>query len=140
MKKKYVLILLFLIFVFSFNTVTAGPKSPARAFLYSLIVPGTGQYYVNSKTRGNIFITMEVIGLSAYLYESYSSNWKIEHYKSYADSHFNYSDNDPEKKSYVEMWHLLKDRVYASENLPYHKVGEYYELIGKLEQLEMFWE
>lgn len=140
MRKYFKIIILLILFIFLVNIGRAESKSPAKAFMFSLIVPGSGQYYLNSRTRGEIYITEEMIGWLAYFYTDYTSNWRIEHYKSYADQHFNYSDNDPGKKSYTEMWHLLKERVYASENLPYEKEGEYYELIGKLDALEMFWE
>jgi len=114
--------------------------SPAKAFFYSLAVPGLGQYMNGQKVKGESFMLAEAVSIGLTAYFSYRSDIAVDRYISYADTHFYYEGDDPERKSYTEMWELLRERVYAKTNLPYEKVGEYYELIGKLPELTPFWD
>ncbi len=112
----------------------------AKAFLYSLAVPGMGQRAGGERVRGDIYLFSEVILLSGALFYTGENSLAEERYISFADQHFYYSGDDPDRKSYVEMWEILRERVYAKTSLPYTKTGEYYELIGKLPELQMFWD
>ena len=139
MKKK--ILLLFIIFFNLFNNFYGKEKlSPGKAFLYSLIIPGSGQYYTHHETRGGIYLLTEVVFLSVAYFYSQASDNAMANYKAYADTHFYYSTTDPERKSYQDLWPLLRERVYAKVNLPYNKEGEYYELIGKLPELTFLWD
>jgi hypothetical protein len=137
--KKYFLLILILFYLLS---PLSGKErlSPMKAFLYSLIVPGTGQYYTHHKMRGGIYLVTEVLFLSATYYYLKSSGDAVSDYKDYADTHFYYSKTDSERLSYQQLWPLLRERVYAKVNLPYNKEGEYYELIGKLPELTFLWD
>ena len=90
--------------------------------------------------KGEAFLLAEAAGTGLMLYFSYRSDLAVDRYISYADTHFYYEGDDPERKSYTEMWEYLRERVYAKTNLPYKKEGEYYELIGKLSELNQFWD
>ncbi|HHH84427.1 MAG TPA: hypothetical protein ENL15_00560 [Firmicutes bacterium] len=137
--KRFVSFLLFMAFLLP---VAAGSEgiSPAKAFFYSLAVPGLGQYINGQKVKGESFMVAEALSVGLMAYFSYRSDLSVDRYISYADTHFYYEGDDPERKSYTEMWELLRERVYAKTNLPYEKVGEYYELIGKLPELTQFWD
>lgn len=115
-------------------------KSPAKAFLLSLLVPGAGQYYAGNSSNSAIYFGAELLLIGGYLYYSSESDNMIDKYKNYADTHFYYNGSDPDRKSYYEMWPILVERVYAKTALPREKVGEYWELIGKLPELTVFWD
>ena len=132
----------FLLIFFSLLPALRGREgiSPFKAFFYSLALPGLGQYMDGKQLKGEDFLLTEAAGIGLMLYFSYRSELAVDRYISYADTHFYYEGDDPERKSYTEMWEYLRERVYAKANLPYKKEGEYYELIGKLSELNQFWD
>ncbi|HMA69334.1 MAG TPA: hypothetical protein VKN74_05640 [Candidatus Mcinerneyibacterium sp.] len=139
--KKIIVILLIIIILGSAGVISAEPNnSSIKSFMFSLLIPGAGQYNNGQKLKGNIFLFVEVLAWSFYTYSSHKNDLLVDKYISYADNNFYYEGDDPERKSYTEMYEILKDRVYANVNLPYTKTGEYYELIGKLDELNMFWD
>jgi hypothetical protein len=59
-------------------------KSPVKAFVMSLVVPGTGEYYLGHRTAAATFWTMEAgLWLSAVGFKTYSV-WRAEDAKAYA--------------------------------------------------------
>ncbi len=136
MKKHATLILT----VVSLWAAAQGDVTPGRAFLYSLFVPGAGQRANGEEVKSGIFLMTEIICFSGAMFFSNQHELSEKRFVSFADTHFYYAGSDPDRKSYTEMWEYLKDRVYAKSNLPYEKVGEYYELIGKLPELRQFWD
>ncbi len=115
-------------------------KSPAKAFLLSLLMPGAGQYYAGNTTTSAMYLGAEFLLIGGYMYYLSESDNMIDKYKNYADTHFYYQGNDPDRQSYYDMWPILVERVYARTALPREKVGEYWELIGKLPELTVFWD
>jgi hypothetical protein len=123
-------------------------KSVKKAFLYSLIVPGSGEFYAGSKIKAAIFLGVDV-GLWA-LYFNYHGKGKDKEteYKGFADDHWvenDYiqwlmvtygitSDRDPYEDPETG------DTVYFSHHLPDTKTDQYYEMIGKYEQFSEGWD
>ncbi len=68
-------------------------KSPGRAFLYSLAVPGLGQYYSGSKLKPLLFLAIEVFGLSqAFKYHGNGDDITAE-FQQFNRDHWNHSDS-----------------------------------------------
>ncbi len=138
---KHISLTLLLTFLFTVSIhAEQSKKSPIKSFLMSLVLPGAGQYYNGNTFSSGVYLVSETVLAGGYYYYDNETDHLITKYKNYADTHFYYSGNDPDRKSYYEMWPILKDRVYAKENLPREKVGEYWELIGKLPELTVFWD
>lgn len=64
-----------------------GRKSKGRAFLQSLILPGWGQYYAESRTMMKVFIGSEVLLWSTYLGFTTWSNWLEDDFRDFSVTH-----------------------------------------------------
>jgi len=71
-------------------------KSRARAFLQSLILPGWGQHYAESKTMMKVFIASEVVLWGSFLWFNARSNWLEDDFRTFAATH---AEVQPEGKS-----------------------------------------
>ena len=63
-----------------------------KATLYSLFIPGSGQYLVNNdKSKGILFLGLEIVALAGYhYYINKADDYKIE-YQNYCDQHWNFT-------------------------------------------------
>lgn len=118
-----------------------GIKSPFKAFMLSLAVPGAGEYYTGKKYRAIGFITADVLFWSGYfIYHSKGVSTEKD-YKAYADEHYTW-------QTFMTWWDQLPDstkNIY-SHRLPYDDANnvpifnhEYYENIGKYNQFQIGW-
>lgn len=119
-------------------------KSPARAFLYSLAVPGLGQYYYGSKIKPVIFLGVEVLGwVQALKYHSNGEDltaefqmfnrehWSRGRYYDYLV--FHYDTTHP---------HNLPDTSFPElvETLPDEETQQFFEMTGKYDQFAWGWD
>ncbi len=117
-------------------------KSPGRAFLYSLAVPGLGQYYYGSKIKPVAFLAIEVLGLmQAFKYHGDGSDLEGE-YEAFNNLHWSegtYTD-------YLDLaygttvWDSLQDDSGITHRLPDTKTQQYYEMTGKYDQFAWGWD
>ncbi|MFC1477181.1 hypothetical protein ACFL6L_01825 [candidate division KSB1 bacterium] len=77
--------------------------SSKRAFFYSLLVPGLGQYYVNSKESIKYFAIAEVSMIGAAIGHEAYSNWLEEDYRTFAVRHAGVNPQGKNKHYYVEI-------------------------------------
>jgi TM2 domain-containing membrane protein YozV len=71
-------------------------KSVPKAFLFSLLLPGTGQFYAQAPGRGMLFVGTETAIVSTYVGFRLYSGWKKEDYQLFAAAH---AGVDPAGKS-----------------------------------------
>ncbi len=120
-------------------------KSLKKAFVLSLLVPGSGEFYAGSKIKAAVFLGIDVTLWALYFnyhgkgkdkeseYRSYADlSWSPDGYAQYLIDSLNIDDD---RKPY---WNG-KDSVYLSHHLPDSKTGQYYEMIGKYEQFRWGW-
>jgi hypothetical protein len=70
-----------------FEEKKEGMKSTTKAALFSLVLPGAGEIYGGSKTKGEIFIFSEAsVWAGFFAFRTYG-HWLEDDYKSYAASH-----------------------------------------------------
>lgn len=118
-----------------------GIKSPFKAFMLSLAVPGAGEYYTGKKYRAIGFIAADVLFWSGYFIYQNKGVSAEKDYKTYADDKYNW-------QNFMTWWDQLPDstkEVY-SHRLPYDYANnvpifdhEYYENIGKYDQFQVGW-
>ena len=107
-------------------------KSPTKAFLYSAIVPGSGQLYIGAK-RGYLQIAAEVGLLAAYFITHSNAQSLREDYREHVRDHVifegptKFDDWDPiedfEHATLFDNWH----NVYTDNNgEPLERVGKWY--------------
>jgi len=144
-------------------------KSVKKAFLYSLAIPGTGQFYANAEVRlfpilsliipplGKIHVNSKIkspvfLGLDVTLwalYFNYHGKGKDEEkkYRAFADEHWSEDEylrwlvtHLGIESDTATYWDPEKQEwTYLSHHLPDKKTDQYYEMIGKYEQFSWGW-
>lgn len=122
-------------------------RSPGRAFFYSLLVPGGGQYYAGSKLKSTIFIGVEAILWAGY-FSFHSDGKSIEdEYVAYAEQYWSpalYTNWLIEEVGIIDddsTWIDASGRTQSfSHHLPDVKSQQYYEMIGKYDQFQFGWQ
>ena len=136
-------------------------KSPGRAFLYSLAVPGLGQYYSGSKLKPLVFLAIEVFGLSqAFKYHGNGDDITAE-FQQFNRDHWNHPDSlydigGEDYQAYQAYLmaaygtlrpDLLADSLDDSDLrrgfthiLPAARDQQYYEMTGKYHQFSWGWD
>ncbi|MEE9554533.1 MAG: hypothetical protein V3W18_09570 [candidate division Zixibacteria bacterium] len=118
-----------------------GSKSPFKAFMLSLAVPGAGEYYAGKKYRAVGFLTADILFWSGYfIYHSKGVSTEKD-YQAYADDNYNEED-------YLRWWNMIPDstKEIYSHSMPVDENGipirnhEYYENIGKYNQFQVGWQ
>lgn len=72
---------------FSFNNESKKAKSKGKAFLFSLLLPGAGEYYTGHKTLAKSFIITEIVLWAGYFSFKAYSKWKRDDMYIFAASH-----------------------------------------------------
>ncbi|MFQ5754231.1 MAG: DUF5683 domain-containing protein, partial [bacterium] len=78
-------------------------KSKRRAFLQSLILPGWGQHYAESKTMFKVFVASEVLLWGSFLGFTTWSNWLEDDYRTFAVTHAGISLQDKPRRYFVDI-------------------------------------
>jgi len=122
--------------IYSYKT-----KSPVKAFLYSLAIPGAGEYYNGHKIRAGAFLAADAIFWSGYFIYHKKGADKETEYKAYADANYHWQD-------FMIWWDQLPttEQEKFSHRLPFDSTNyvpifnrEYYENIGKYNQFQVGW-
>jgi hypothetical protein len=132
-------------------------KSPKRAFVYSLLIPGWGQKYAGSHAIKPLFFLAAEAGLwMGYFMYHNDGNKKTDEYEAFADLHWalgrvidpeivDTANVDP-RQSYTgwlaEVYHVNDDDELDSltHHVPDVKNQQYYEMIGKYDQFRAGWD
>lgn len=124
--------------IYEFDT-----KSTKRAFLFSLIIPGAGEFYAGSKIKPAVFLGIEALLWTGYFVYRNKGDDKKQEYRDYADEHYSPYEfmswwNSPPVQAYHDSFshELPWDTLY---NSPIFNL-EYYENIGKYNQFQIGWE
>jgi TM2 domain-containing membrane protein YozV len=121
--------------IYEYNT-----KSPAKAFLLSLAIPGAGEFYNEQRLKAGVFLAVDALLWTGYIvYHTKGSNREKE-YKAYANTHYSW-------ENYLIWWADLPDEnkddyshrmPVDDNNVPIFN-HEYYENIGKYDQFQVGW-
>jgi len=116
-------------------------KSPTKAFVLSLAVPGLGQYYYGSRIKPVLFLGAEVGTWVLHLKWNGQADDMTDEFQTLADNNWieqRYSDfllgeygigDDDSLSGFTEIGHHLPDT----------RVQQYYEMIGKYDQFSWGW-
>jgi hypothetical protein len=125
-------------------------KSARKAFILSLLLPGAGEFYAESKIKAGVFLGLEALFWTGYLSYHSKATDKEDEYLTYADVHWSQEaykesmltiygvdiDTVPTGKRLVSEY----DSVVVIEHLPGSKTQQYYEMIGKYDQFRYGWD
>jgi len=124
------------------KSAAVGRKSPTKAFVLSLVVPGLGQYYYGSRTKPFLFLGTEIAAWALHIkwhndgedrtdeFEAYAdAYWKEQRYTSYLQTAYKVDDDEELPTGTGGMTHHLPDTP----------TQQYYEMIGKYDQFSWGW-
>lgn len=129
-------------------------KSIKKAFLYSFVLPGAGEFYSNSKIKAGLFLGLEALFWTGYFGYHKRGSDKRDEYQVWADQ---YWDRNRYEKGLFDTYGdtvltLQKDSTYKLISLDgldsisiTHWLSDsedqqYYEMIGKYHQFRYGWE
>jgi hypothetical protein len=123
-------------------------KSLKRAFLYSLIIPGSGEFYAHSRIKAVAFFGIDVALWGLYFNYHGKGKDKEKQYINFADAHWS---KDEYTQWLIDSLHITSDTMryfdettkewtYLTHHLPDTKTQQYYEMVGKYEQFRWGWE
>jgi hypothetical protein len=130
-------------------------KSLKRGFVYSLILPGAGEFYADSKIKAGIFLGLEALFWTGYFTYHSKGVDKRNEYKAYANANWSdstywenllavYGDTVLKAKAGDKLIGTTpdgkKDSVVITHGLPTSRTQQYYEMIGKYDQFRYGWE
>ena len=141
-------------------------KNPMLNGLYSLVVPGAGQYNSERYTKAAIFIAVEAALITYAVINDRNGDKKTEEFQRYADAHWSavryarwienwgvtdygpnltanmdYSKIENHDFSQIREWEQgPHDPNGFSHQLPSYGEQQYYELIGKYNQYKFGWD
>jgi hypothetical protein len=123
-------------------------KSPRRALLLSVLVPGAGQYYTGSTKRAATFLGIEALAVGLYMFWSGDGNSIEDEFRETADDKWDpleYLDwrGDPVSRN-SSITHALpcSTAIRVSNGRSLRGCSEkqqYYELLGKYDQFVAGW-
>jgi len=123
--------------IYSFDT-----RSPKKAFFYSLVLPGAGEFYGKSKIKPFIFFGIEATLWTMYFLNDGKGDDKKRDYQDFAYVHYEWAD-------FMQWWETLDDAQQDtfSHRLPWDNINrrpiynhEYFENIGKYDQFQLGWD
>jgi len=115
------------------DDVVVKAKSPGRAFLLDLLVPGAGHLYAGNK-RGWIHLGLEGATWVTYLYYHDRGKQKENQYEAYADVEWDSTAYKSSNTYQADRWQLLRNFLASGNS------QQYYEDIGKLPDYWTGWQ
>ena len=126
-------------------------KSPRRAFLYSVLVPGLGEWYAGARTRGLVFFGIEAVAVGVWSSWKSKGNDAEKDFRAVADEQWDptiyiaWRGSTTSRNSSIT--HALPCSSYVDVYLETGKfkgcddadIQQYYELIGKYNQFVSGW-
>ena len=128
-----------------------GGITPRRAFLYSLLVPGLGEWMAGARERALLFFGVEALTLGLWSRWTNKGNDAEADFRAFADSSWAPLDyiawRDSRNARNSSITHALPCSSYVDDYLETGKftgcddaeIQQYYELIGKYDQFVAGW-
>ena len=131
-------------------------KSPFLGALFSLVVPGSGEFYGGNLLKAVIFLGVEAAGWGVYAFLQHKGDVKTADFQAYADKYWDIhtyaawlkdqgfqgaGNIDPNEQN----WQILQAQIHVCESqnfshtLPNQGEQQFYELIGKYQNFEAGW-
>jgi hypothetical protein len=105
--------------------------SKGKAFMFSLVLPGAGEYYAGSRKMARIFFGVEVFLWAAYFsFRSYG-NWKRDDYRQFAAVHAGVDPSGKDHTYFVDVENYDNIRDYNQAKLQQRNVDAMYPETGE---------
>ncbi|MDD4918047.1 MAG: hypothetical protein PHE72_09575 [candidate division Zixibacteria bacterium] len=121
-----------------------GEKSPVKAMLLSLAVPGAGQWYYGSRIKPFVFLGLEALAWGLHAHYHYNGEDMTDEFEAFNREHWS-------QQAYADYlnWAYdgltikdLEDTVIPglTHHLPDTRTQQYYEMTGKYNQFAWGWD
>jgi hypothetical protein len=100
--------------------------SKAKAFFFSFVLPGAGEYYAGSKKMARIFFCSEILLWTTFLAFRTYGDWKKDDYRQFAVSRAGVNPNGKEHQYFVDIENYMNIREYNDAKLRQRDVGALY--------------
>ena len=101
-------------------------SSKAKAFFFSFILPGAGEYYAGSSKMAKIFLSSEAILWATYFSFRTYGNWKKDDYQQFAVSHAGVNLSGKDHQYFVNIENYNNIREYNDAKLRQRDPGALY--------------
>lgn len=116
-------------------------KSPTKAFLMSLVVPGLGQYYIGQKKKAIVYAGADLVSWLLYFKWDGQGNDLTDQYEAFSQAHWS-------RSTYIDyLWFAEGDssdykinKKIFTHHLPSTNTQQYYEMTGKYDQFAWGWD
>jgi hypothetical protein len=85
-------------------------KSPGRAFIYSLMLPGAGEIYMGYKNRAAVFLGIEALAWAGLIANDLYAQHLVDEYKTYAVQHAGVNRVSKDKQYWIDIGKF--DNIY----------------------------
>lgn len=124
MAKSYKIIFLIVLSAINFSLAQSGSK--VTPTIKSAILPGWGQYELNKNSRGNFFLTTEVIGIALTAFSFVKSNNIATTYQAIAAEHANVIGDGKNHQFWVDIGNYDSRVDYNDEHLRWRESDNLY--------------
>lgn len=124
MAKSYKIIFLIVLSAINFSLAQSGSK--VTPTIKSAILPGWGQYELNKNSRGNFFLTTEVIGIALTIFSFVKSNNMSTTYQAMAAEHANVIGDGKNHQFWVDIGNYDSRVDYNDEHLRWRESDNLY--------------
>ncbi|MCB0282467.1 MAG: hypothetical protein H6627_10080 [Calditrichae bacterium] len=115
---------------FDITTDESGRKSVGKALLYSLILPGAGEFYVGDASYGKFFLGMEIIVWGSYLFNQHQYSSLKGDYKAYASLHADVSKAGKDAQYWINIGKFDDIYNYNEQRRRDRRVDDIYEEVS----------
>ena len=128
MDKSFKIILLIVLSTINFSLAQDGLKITSKIppTIKSAILPGWGEYDLNKTSRGNFFLTTEIIGIALTTFSYIKSNNISTTYKAIAADHANVIGNGKNHQFWVDIGNYDSLIDYNDEHLRWREFDNLY--------------
>ena len=116
------------------NNIEFSSSNKLKSALFSAIIPGSGQYFINKqKQKGIAFFALEIIGIASSIYfKDKAEEYKFD-YQDYADEHWSFS-------SWCDFYYDYSDESNPFRDLFSNETSGIYSEINSGHGLEFFYD
>ena len=125
-KKTKIVLIISIIFNFLLAQSNANNSNLLSLLVKSALLPGWGEYSLGEKSRGNIFVTTEIIGLALTAFSFIKSNDYTSTYKSVAAEHAKVDVDDKDHQFWVDIGNYASQSEYNEEHLRWRDIKKLY--------------
>jgi len=128
MDKTYKTVALIVLLVFNILFAQGGSylKSKIPPLIKSAVVPGWGEYDLKQYSRGNFFITAELLGVALTTFSFVKSNNISTTYRAIAANHANVTTDGKNHQFWVDIGNYNSQNDYNEEHLRWREFDNLY--------------